>query len=350
MHVMANEKVSPQSDFGVFRMRTTNRANQLVVLAGICFGQQAIAQVSQEPIGAVLRYEVAVPNGTWTSYLNANPGDRVEWRAVLSFTGTQNAVALGRIYYQPVISGADNSGSGSNIDRLGDWRSAGVSGQGTVPLAQGLLSAEEGNSSAPLASYGRVHYGFTSRSTTAGSSGALTGIRHSSDGGSPAGSFIRVAGSNNVNWYPSSIPNGTVQLNNQILWGVVSDNNTAASTWYATGTQNLVLLRQALILSPERGLNNDMILTISSEAATLQRAGGSSGTDDTRFMTWALQGEGGSTASIRVGVQYVPATINLFIPSPGTLGVIALCGVFAAKRRRGGGDVTTERKSVGGDQ
>lgn len=306
----------------------TSMTAALLATCGIASG--ALAQVTQFPIGATLRYEVANQGGVWTSMVAALPGEQVEFRAVLSYTGTDAAVALGRIFYQPVISGVDNQGSGANVDQLGAWRNGGVSGQGTTLLAQGLLSAAEGESTNALASYGRVRYGFTSRSTTAGNSGALIAHRHSGgSAGAPAGDYLRIAGSINTDWYPSSIPNGTVALNNQILWGVVSDNNTATSTWFATGTQNIVLFRHAFIMSSDP--DGARFITINSEAATLQRAGGGSGTDDTRFMTWALAGEGGATASLRVGVQYVPAFI--VVPSPGVCG-LAFAGACLTLRRR----------------
>jgi hypothetical protein len=299
----------------------------LVALAGIAGA--ASAQVTQAPIGATLRYEVSINGGAWGSSVDANPGDRVEWRAVVSLNQGLTAAALGRMYYQPVISNADNDGASQ--DQLGAWRNGGASGQGNTTLAQGLLSAADGNNAGALASYGRVVYGFTSRSTTAGNSGALTGIRHSGgSAGAPAGSFIRIAGSNNSQWYPASIPSGTTALNNQILFGVVSDNNTATSTWFASGTQNLVIFRQALILSDATDVRT---LSINSEAATLQRAGGGSGTDDLRFMTWALAGEGGSTATLRVGVEYVAGTINV-VPTPGAVALLGLGGLVAARRRR----------------
>lgn len=304
----------------------------LVALAGVA--GIANAQVQQEPIGATLRYQVAVNGGAWGSNVTIAPGDRVEWRAVLNFTGTQAAAALGRIYYQPVFGNVDNAGAGANQDNLGAWRNGGASGQGNTTLAQGLLSAAEGNNSGALADYGRVVFGFTSRSTTAGSSGALTGIRHNSDGGSPAGSFIRIAGTNNGTWYPASQPNGSVALNNQILWGVVADNNTATSTWFSAGTQGVVIFRQAFIASTDAPVGTDRIVSLNSEAATLQRAGGSSGTDDTRFMTWAAAGEGGSTATIRSGVAYEGATITIAVPAPGAVALLGLGGLVAGRRRR----------------
>jgi len=304
----------------------------LVALAGVA--GIANAQVQQEPIGATLRYQVAVNGGAWGSNVEIAPGDRVEWRAVLTYTGATGPVALGRVYYQPVFSNVDNGAlNGAGTDNLGAWRNGGNSGQGNTTLAQGLLSAAEGANSGALADYGRVQFGFTSRSTTAGSSGSLTGIRHSSDGGSPAGNFIRIAGTNNGTWYPASQPNGSVALNNQILWGVVSDNNSATSTWFAAGTQNVVIFRQAFIASADTALANRTV-TLNSEAATLQRAGGSSGTDDTRFMTWANAGEGGSTATTRVGVAYEGATITIVVPAPGAVALLGLGGLVAGRRRR----------------
>lgn len=188
-----------------------------VALASLAGSGIATAQVVQEPIGARLEYQVSLPGGTWGSSVTINPGERVEWRAVISFTSTQNAVALGRIYYQPIFSNVDNTGTGSEQDQLGTWRNNGSSGQGNTTLQQGLLSLAEGADSSELASYGRVHYGFTSRSTTAGSSGPLIGHRHSgASDGAPSGEWMRVAGSNNTTWYPENV-GGTVPLRNRSL-------------------------------------------------------------------------------------------------------------------------------------
>lgn len=301
----------------------------LIAVTGIA--ASAFGQITMETIAATLRYEVALPGGAWSSSVTINPGDRVEWRAVVSYTGTQPVAALGRIYYQPILSNVDNTGSDSTIDQLGAWR---LINQGDPPPALGnLLSQEEGQSTAILPTYGRVTFGFTSRSTVPGNSGALTGIRHSAgSNGAPLGEHIRIAGSFNTNWYPASIPSGSVALNNQILWGSVSDNHTVTSTWFYPGTQNLTIFRQSFVASTDFPTSPQRTVTLFSEAATLQRAGGSSGTDDLRFMTWALQGEGGSTATVRAGVEYIPATINI-IPAPSVL-TLSTLSVFAASRRR----------------
>ena len=281
------------------------------------------------PVGATLRYEVARPGGGWTNHVDIGVGQRVEWRAVLSYTSTTPAAALGRVFYQPVLSNVDNIGT--RVDSLGSWRNAGNSGQGNTSLALGLLSTAEGNSSASLTSYGRVHFGFTSMSTTSGTSGLLATHRHSGgSSGAPAGNYIRIAGSRATTWYPPEGPSPS------LLYGVVSDNHLAFNTWYESGTTNIVIFRQAFIASADTLLLSRTV-TINSEAATLQRVGGTIGVDDTRFMTWARTGEGGPTASLRVGVSYIPATIRIrasLIPAPATPAVVATLALFATRRRR----------------
>lgn len=298
----------------------------LATLAGT--STTALADPPMLPVGATLRYEVAVPGGPWTNNVTIGIGQRVEWRAVLSYSGTTPASALGRIYYQPVLSNVDNTGT--RVDSLGTWRNGGISGIGNTTLRQGLLSSAEGASSAALSSYGRVGFGSTSRSAT--NSGGLTGHRHTfGEGDAPAGSYIRVAGSVATNWYGATAHHG-----DNILLGVVSDNPAASSSWFQSGTTNIVIFRQAFFASLDLSVAARTV-TITSDAGSLQRAGGSAGTDDTRFMTWAAPGEGGSNATIRVGVAYIPATIRIrasLIPAPATPAVVATLALFATRRRR----------------
>lgn len=303
--------------------------NRLGAIAVLAVAASAFAQPPMEPVGATLRYEVALPGSTWGSSVTIQPGERVEWRAVVSYTGTEPAVALGQVFYQPVLSNVDHEGAETTRDNLGAWRYLTQPG---VPHRD-RLEASEGETTQTLLDYGRVVYTFTSRSTSAGSSGAITGHRHTSGGLPAPGGFFRIAGSNNPTWYPASIPNGSVDLNNQILWGVVSDNNSAASTWFVTGTQNLTIFRQAFIASTDAPLFGERVVTINSESATLRRAGGGAGTDDTRFMTWARQGEGGSTATIRVGVEYIPATITI-VPGPGVAVPLLAAAWWPLRRKR----------------
>ncbi len=312
-----------------------NKFAKAVALVTLASSAISHAQVPQEPIGARLEYQVALPGGEWGSSVTIQPGERVEWRVRVSYTGSDwvPAVGVSRVYYQPVFSNVDNEGDGASADQLGVWRNNGVSGQGNTTLQQGLLNLAEGADSSQLASYGRVRLGFTSRSTTAGSSGALMGHRHTAGSNSaPEGSFLRIAGSNNTQWYPSNIPIGSVPLNNRILWGVVSDNPAdLTSTWYVPGLQNVVIFRQAFVASAEAVQGNSRVVTLFSEAATLQRAGGSAGTDDVRFMTWTWGAK--HPQPIRTGVEYLPATITI-VPTPATSALAALALLLSSRRRR----------------
>lgn len=288
-------------------MRASTSLNHLAVIAGTCCAQYAVAQVPQEPIGARVDMQVALPGGTWGTNVSINPGDRVEWRVVISFTGTQAAAALGRIYYQPILSNVDNTGSGGDQDQVGIFRQP--------PNA--ILSAAEGATTFPLPSYGRVVYG---------ANGALTFAAHRHSNGSngaPPGEYIRIAQPSATQWPPQSGPG------NQSL-GVVSDNGAASSTIFYPGTQNLVIFRQAFIASTDAP-NQPRAVSLSIDPASLLRAGGSSGSDDTRFMSWAASGEGGSTASIRCGVEFVPATITI-VPAP--MSAVAVVGALLLSHRR----------------
>ncbi|GEM_PF-1263631 len=66
------------------------------------------------------------------------------------------------------------------------------------------------------------------------------------------------------------------------------------------------------------------------------------GSDDTRFMTWALPGENGSTATVRVGVEFLPATI-IIVPGPGVVGLIAVGGLMTLPGRRNRDEATLMR-------
>jgi hypothetical protein len=76
-------------------------ARAALVLASVfATASASLAQTGQ------IRYEVSLNGGPWSSSVDAAPGDRVEWRAVITLSDPEFA-ALGRIYYQPVTSGCD---------------------------------------------------------------------------------------------------------------------------------------------------------------------------------------------------------------------------------------------------
>lgn len=299
----------------------------LLSLLAVC-GTAAIALAQpMYPIGATLAYQVSINNGPWQSSVIADYGSRVQFRAVVSYTGTEAAVALGRIYYQPIISNVDNAGTGFSRDNLGTWRNGGSSGQSSATLAAGLLSGSEGASTNVLSSYGRVRYGVSDMSSLT-TSGAAFGHRHTGgSSGAPAGSHIRIAGTSASTWYSHTVVNSP-------LLGMVADNPAPGNTWYLAGTTNMTIFRQELLLSSDVPTAS-RTLTINSEIGSLARQA----FDERHYMTWCRAGESSFGATIRVGVNFVPATIIVrgpggAIPAPGAAAVFGLATLVVTRRKR----------------
>lgn len=284
----------------MFQLKVSSPNRSWSLCAFVACGT-ALSAAAHAQIGATLRYEVALPGGEWGSSVSINPGDRVEWRAVVNFTGTQAAQAVGRVIYQPVLSNADNAGP--SIDDIGAFRAG----------ADPILSQSEGQSTLSLASYGRVSYGVSL-------SHLFLGHRHSAgSNGAPAGEYIRIARDTETQWYP---PNGS----GSTLGSVFSDNNSAISTRFVAGTQNMTIFRQAFIASSD-------VPTQMRTLSLFSEAGGTPTLDGFPTMTWALAGEGGSTATVRTNLEFIPATINI-VPAPGVLAFASLGGFCALRRRR----------------
>lgn len=259
------------------------------LMVGLAGGaMSAIAQPSTR-----LEYQVAVDGGAWGASVGLLPGQRAEWRAVLTFTGTQAAAALGSIAYQPVFSNVDNSGAGTAVDSLGVFR--GPPGVGAI------LSLAEGANSGPLATYGRVGYRGSPNLS-------LDSFRHSAgSGGAPAGEYIRIAQAGFSNWASAG--------------SVISENSSATSTNFISGTQSMVIFRQAFIASTDVSPGFRFVtLTSSADPGAV-------------FARWALAGEGGPTASLTSEIQFVPAVIQI-IPTPTGLALAGLTGLGLLRRQR----------------
>lgn len=87
-------------------------------IVGVLGGGSATAQ--PYPEDAELRFQVW-DGSQWVA--------RVEWRAVVNYLGTRtDLVGLGSILYSPIISNADNTGTGAQADQFAPWRNGGVGG------------------------------------------------------------------------------------------------------------------------------------------------------------------------------------------------------------------------------
>jgi len=297
-------------------------------LATIASAQTYETDAQGNLTGGRLTFQVYNPvTSSWGSSIDAAPGQRVEVRVVASYVGTRTDIfAMGEALYQPTFSNADNTGTGAQQDQIGAFRNGGNGGNSIVGS---MLTQAEGASGAALADYGRVGFGGTA--TAATSSNTMTSFRHSGGSdGAPAGSWIRMAG-NFVTQWPTALP-GTTDANgiNRILRGISSQQQSQAlnSTFHIAGNSGLVLFRQAIILSDDAAART---LQFSSFPESGRRVGGTTSTDDRRYMTW--QTGSADSGTHRTGIAYVPANINI-VPTPASAALLGLGGLIAARRRR----------------
>lgn len=315
------------------RLNRCAHVSAMLCAAGLPVGVNA--QLS-ETLGGRLEAQVFdTATGTWGSNVSVLPGSRVEFRYVVSYTGTNtNVLALGGITYQPTFSNADDTAADGSTDSLLPWRNGGS--QGTA-IANSMLSAAEGQSGGPLASYGRVVFGFTASNSS--TQNRVTTHQHGGDfatANAPAGSWLRIAGSAVTTWPLATLSQAeaTAANLNNINRGVLSNQMSLVnpvggsnSSW-VSGTQNLVVFRGAIQLSE---LTDGRTIELSSAAGSQQRFGWVGSADDTRYMSWQIGFF--DSGSWRVGVEVIPGSITV-IPSPGVLALCGLSGVFIATRRR----------------
>jgi len=321
---------------GVVR-RGCDGVTRCAVLA-MCVGALATSAHAQlnESLAGELRFEVFdTASNSWQRTTAVAPASRIEWRVMVSYTGTNtNVNALGSITYQPTFSNIDNTADGG-IDQLLPWRNNGTQG---ITVLNSMLTTAEGASGSPLDTYGRVRFGATTANSS--SQNIITTHRHGGDfaaAGAPAGSWLRVSGSFGSSWPLAALPtvaDATAANLNAINRGVQANQASHVSpigfpsTWHVFGTQQLVIFRGALQLSDRADARS---LELSSAGGTQQRVGGVNNADDTRFMAWQLGAS--DNGSWRVGVQTLPATITV-IPAPATLTGLAMLSLATARRSR----------------
>jgi hypothetical protein len=297
-------------------------------------GPAALAQ--EYPRETQLRFEVW--NGSsWTSQVEARPGAQVEFRMVVSYTGSNTQIrAFGSSRYQPLIQNWDNDGP--SRDALGAWRNGGASGD-YMP-GNTMLSAAEGQSGAALTSYGRVGFGYYGQVSQF--LNVLTSFYHNNGAaGAPDGSWLRIAGSF-VNQWPRSGTEEDWASNdaNRILRGVASTQTNqilasgSVNPYWTDGTQDIVLFRQAIVLSTDSTARS---LSITTDPSSFLRASNLD-EDNRRYFLWQTFQDAANFGSYRTSVDIVPAEVrvNPIIPAPSAsligTGAILLTG---RGRRRG---------------
>lgn len=275
--------------------------------------------------GSRLTVQVWNPwGGNWTSHLDGVIGNRVEWRVVASYVGTNTSVvSLGSVAYQPVISPSDNTGP--VYDFYHPFRNGGFQGNS---IAGSMLTAAEGNDGGPLPSYGRVTYGATADRADRD---PLTVYRHGGDfpqNGAPLGNWARIAAGPAANW--PVIPTPLELVGAGVFSSQASRVNPVTgqvNPFHVGGTQGLVLFRGATTFN-EYDLEQGRFVTIGIAPESLRRT---SATDEVGYMSW--QTGDFDSGNYRVGVVVQSATINL-TPSPGAVVLLASAGMVATRRRR----------------
>jgi hypothetical protein len=308
----------------------------MIVLAGVA---GTVNAQTWEPGGGRLSFEVFDPTtSTWTNSVSVLSGATVQVRVRASYIGTRTDLfAMGEALYQPTFSNADNTGTGAQADQVGTYVNGGNGGNST---AGSILTTADGNNGGALAGYGRVNFGATVNAATAFNT--LSTFRHTAGSdGAPAGSYIRIAGVFVSQWprVLNPVPPVDVVADdlNRILRGVSAQQQSRdlQPTFHTQGLNN-VIFRQAITLSDDAATRT---LQFSSFQEAIRRWGSATGTtepDDRRYMTWqtSSSNSGSDANGHRTGVEFVPASIIVNIPTPGAAALMGLGGLMAARRRR----------------
>jgi len=304
-------------------MHTTTFTIQALVAAIGCCGTLAHAQDSQQ-----VRFEVF--NGaTWSSSVDVGPEARIEFRVVVSYTGTRtDLLALGSMRFQPTISNFDLTGSDTQRDRLHPWRNGGVSGN-NIP---GSMISQAEAASPSLPSYGRV-FPFGAVAMNAAGQNTLTEFHHQNGSDrAPAGSWARLAGGFSSNWPLPALTNVPVPADEMlnIDRGIAISQLAviSAGTAWQGGTQNIVVFRGAITLGDQ--LLRTLVL--GAAQGSFLRNGDAQSADDSRYIAWQTSpADAGSHRAFNTVI--VPGHINILVPAPSAL-ALAAAGLLAAARRR----------------
>ena len=238
---------------------------------------------------------------TWTNSINALPGDSIDVRVRLSYTGTAAPLGLGSMEFQPTLSNWD--ASGVNQDTFTPLFNGGTGGGRTTPLGEVLNSSGQ---------YGRIiPYGYRFDSATAPVTGIVNVVSSIS--------YLRLARSINTSW----IGDGQ-NVNGWNGIQLAQLNNTGripSDLPFSTRLQNLTVLKFNLVLSTDPLART---LTLDTPRA---------GYLDTQAIKWyANMTE--ALGSISGDPTVAPGTINV-VPGPGVLALAATgVGLLLRRRRR----------------
>lgn len=294
----------------------------LVALAGLA----TAATAQPVPVETQLKYEVRIfnagNNDGWASSIAAAPGTQIEVRAVVSYTGTSNVVALGQIAFQPTVknwAGDDAlATSGVLAGQVGPTGSNITTPPGYVPDAPGA--------------YGRITPWASGTYTT---SNYLRGHVHNNPTGDGS-NYLRIARADTTNWFGVGPTSGGLAFNNTNGSGGVSINQSTIGSGRAAnqppqvlGTQNLVVFKFGFTLGAS-DTRPDLVVSTPAIGIGRSVASATYGQPDTR---WHTSENSTQPGTYRSDVAVMDATISV-VPTPASMALLGLGGLMVARRRR----------------
>jgi hypothetical protein len=292
----------------------------IVAVAGLA--ATAMAQPSGQ---TELRYEARVFNAGnntgWSSVVNANPGDQIEVRAVVSYIGTAQPVALGQIVFQPIIS---NWTSGDAV-----ITQAGTPGNNGIGPVGGSVTSPPGYVNDQPGVYGRITPWAANATTT---STYLRGHTHTINGVN----YLRIARNDVTNWIGVGASSGAGAANNtnggggvSIAQGQIGGGRPTNFPPEVLDTQGLVVFKFGFTLSSNTALRT-LTITTPEDGFGRSTAASTYGGPNTR---WFASTSDGTPGSIFTTPFAVDAVINV-VPTPASMALLGLGGLMVARRRR----------------
>jgi hypothetical protein len=277
----------------------------LVASAGTASAQLATSR---------LRFEVRALGGggggagPWSTAITVEPGTTVEFRALVSYTGTVPVFGFFSGAFQPTVSNWR-----PESDTLQPFRTTGGGPTGGVAANSG--------------EYGRINP-FADPGIS--SSNALRGHTNNVVGGIR---YLRIAQNNATNWAGVGAQFGTSQANNFSGSGGVAVAQRApfllpaGQPGFEPANFDVELTRFAFTPGSTGTIRE---MEVGTPAESILKA---DATDNVRAFVWFNQVNARPTDTAYGAVTILPANVTV-IPAPGVLAGLGLAGVLACRRRR----------------
>lgn len=281
------------------------------VLAAVC-AIVLSAGAAQAQLGTSrLDYQVRIPGVTnWSSNVSALPGQTVEFRALVTYTGSVPAFGFASGGLQPVVS---HWVPGNDV--LLPFRTTGGGPTGGVDLDSGQYGRIN-----PFANSGIS----TSNALRGHTNNVINGVR-----------YLRIAQNNATNWVGVGPTSGSARANNFSGSGGVQLNQRAPNLppeipntpVFDGRLEDVEVIRFGITIGTEIG--RTMEVTTPAAGILLTEA-----TGNTRAFSWYDRPTALPNQFVYGAVTVVPASI-VVVPSPGVGAVAAMGLVVVASRRRG---------------